>query len=86
VDTSVSLGYGTKDLGNAMITYHDYKTDVAMTGKSDLGSELDLQYANAIPGVKGLSGLIKAAYYQAGDVATYVNDVTKVWLQATYKF
>jgi len=86
VDTFASLGYGTKELGNAMITYHDFKTDVAMAGKTDLGNELDLQYANAIPGVKGLNGLIKAAYYNAGDVATYVNDVTKIWLQATYKF
>ena len=86
VDTAVSLGYGTKELGNAMLTYHDFKTDVAMAGKSDLGSELDLQYANAIPGVKGLNGLIKAAYYSAGDVATFTSDKTVVWVQATYKF
>lgn len=85
-DTSVSLGYGAKDLGNAMITYHDFKTDVAMSGKSNLGSELDLQYANAISGVKGLSGLIKAAYYEGGDVATYTSDKTILWLQASYKF
>lgn len=85
-DTSVSLGYGAKDLGNAMLTYHDYKTDVAMSGKSDLGSELDLQYTNAIPGVKGLNGLIKAAYYDGGDVTTFTSDKTVVWVQATYKF
>lgn len=86
VDTYVNLGYGAKDLGNAMITYHDFKTDVAMSTKSDLGSEWDLQYANAIPGVKGLNGLIKAAYYEGGDVATYIKDVTKIWLQVGYKF
>lgn len=86
VDTSVSLGYGAKDLGNAMITYHDFKTDVAMSTKSDLGSEWDLQYANAIPGVKGLNGLVKAAYYDGGDVATYIKNVTKIWLQVGYKF
>lgn len=85
-DTSVSLGYGAKDLGNAMITYHDFKTDVAMSGKSDLGSELDMQYANAIPGVKGLNGLLKAAFYDGGDVATYIKDKTVVWVQANYKF
>ena len=85
-DTSVSLGYGAAGLGNAMITYHDFETDVAMSGKSDLGSEWDLQYANTIPGVKGLNGLIKAAYYDGGDVATYTQDVTKVWLQVGYKF
>lgn len=86
VDTFASIGYSAKDLGNAMITYHDFKTDVAMSGKTDLGSELDMQYANAIPGLKGLSGLVKAAYYSGGDVATYVKDVTKVWVQASYKF
>jgi hypothetical protein len=94
-DSSISIGYGAKDLGNAMLTYHDYKTDVATaTGKSDLGSELDIQYGNAIPGVKGLSGLIKAAYYKGGDISTtesanttdYIQNVRKVWLQATYKF
>ena len=86
VDTSVSLGYGAAGLGNALLSYHDYETDVAMSGKSDLGSEWDLQYANAIPGVKGLNGLIKAAYYDGGDVATYTKDVTKLWLQLGYKF
>ncbi|MFH0709101.1 MAG: hypothetical protein V2A75_02750 [Pseudomonadota bacterium] len=85
-DTSVSLGYGAAGLGNATITYHDFETDVAMSGKSDLGSEWDIQYANAIPGVKGLNGLIKAAYYDGGDVVTYSKDVTKVWLQVGYKF
>lgn len=85
-DTSVSLGYGAVGLGNAIITYHDFETDVAMSGKNDLGSEWDLQYANAIPGVKGLNGLIKAAYYDGGDVANYTQNVTKVWLQVGYKF
>ena len=89
IDTYINLGYGAAGLGNAIITYHDFETDVAMSGKSDLGSEWDLQYANAIPGVKGLNGLIKAAYYDGGDVTTgigYTQDVTKVWLQVGYKF
>lgn len=86
VDTYASLGYGAAGLGNALMTYHSYETDVSMGGKSDLGNELDLQYSNAIPGVKGLNGLIKAAYYDGGDVATYTKDVTKFWLQLGYKF
>lgn len=86
VDTSVSLGYNAAGLGNALITYHDFKTDVAMGGKSDLGSEWDLQYSNAIAGIKGLNGLIKAAYYDGGDIATYTKDVSKLWLQLGYKF
>lgn len=85
-DTSATLGYTTPAFGKAMVVYHDFKTDVAMNGKSDLGNEWDMLYTNAIPGVKGLSGLVKAAYYQAGDVTGYVKDVSKVWLQATYKF
>jgi hypothetical protein len=57
-----------------------------MGGKSDLGSEWDLLYTNAIPGVKGLSGLAKAAYYQGGDVVGNTKDVSKIWLQLGYKF
>lgn len=86
VDTYVNLGYGAAGVGNAMITYHDFQTDVAMDGKSDLGRELDLQYANAIPGVKGVSGLIKAAYYEGGNVTGYTKDVAKFWVQLGYKF
>jgi hypothetical protein len=85
-DTSVTLGYTAAGLGKAMIVYHDYETDVAMGGKSDLGSEWDMLYTNAIPGVKGLNGLVKAAYYQNGDVAGYTKDLSKIWLQLGYKF
>ncbi|MCX6061316.1 MAG: alginate export family protein [Campylobacterales bacterium] len=85
-DASATLGYTTPTLGKAMVVYHNYTTDVAMSGKSDLGREWDMLYTNTIPGVKGLNGLIKAAYYQGGDVAGNIKDVSKVWLQATYKF
>jgi len=90
-DTSVSIGYTAAGLGKAMAVYHEFETDVAMAGKSDLGSEWDLMYTNAVPGVKGLNGLIKAAYYQAGDVfqsatMNFTKDATKLWLQLDYKF
>lgn len=86
VDTSLTLGYGAAGLGKAMVVYHDFETDVAMSGKSDLGSEWDMMYTNAIPGIKGLNGLIKAAYFNGGDVAGKTADVRKVWLQLDYKF
>ncbi|MDD2950496.1 MAG: alginate export family protein [Sulfuricurvum sp.] len=85
-DTSATVGYTSKGLGKTMVVYHDFKTDVAIAGKSDLGREWDLLYTNAIPGIKGLSSLAKAAYYQGGDVATYTKDVNKIWLQLDYKF
>lgn len=86
VDTSVTLGYGAAGLGKAMVVYHDFETDVAMGGKSDLGSEWDMMYTNAIPGIKGLNGLIKAAYFDGGDVIGKTADIRKVWLQLDYKF
>ena len=85
-DATATLGYTTPSFGKAMVVYHDFKTDVAMSGKNDLGNEWDMLYANAIPGVKGLSGLAKAAYYKAGDVTGYTADKTIIWLQIAYKF
>lgn len=85
-DASVTLGYTTLAFGKAMVVYHDFQTDKSMAGKSDLGNEWDLLYTNSIPGIKGLNGLVKAAYFNSGDVAGFTKDVSKVWLQATYKF
>lgn len=85
-DASATLGYTAPGMGKAMIVYHDFETDKAMAGKSDLGSEWDILYTNAIPGIKGLNALAKAAYYQGGDVSGNTKDVSKVWLQLGYKF
>ncbi|MDD3594989.1 MAG: hypothetical protein PHE23_01115, partial [Sulfuricurvum sp.] len=85
-DTSVSLGYTAPGLGKALAVYHSFETDVDMSGKNDLGSEWDFMYTNTIPGIKGLNGLIKAAYYDGGNVSGYNADVTKFWLQFDYKF
>lgn len=85
-DASINVGYNGGKFGSVLAAYHDFETDVDMGGKSDLGSELDVQYSNAIPGVKGLNALLKAAYYDGGDVATYTKDVTKIWIQLGYKF
>lgn len=85
-DASATLGYTAAGFGKAMVIYHDFKTDESMSTKSDLGNEWDMLYTNAIPGIKGLTGLAKAAYYQGGDVANYTKDVSKIWLQLDYKF
>ncbi|OHD85449.1 alginate export family protein [Sulfuricurvum sp. RIFCSPLOWO2_12_FULL_43_24] len=85
-DMSLSLGYTAPGLGKAMAVYHDFETDKAMSEKNDLGSEWDILYTNAIPGIKGLSGLAKAAYFRGGDVSGFDKDVTKIWLQLGYKF
>ncbi|MDP3119141.1 MAG: hypothetical protein Q8N01_01805 [Sulfuricurvum sp.] len=86
LDTYATVGYGAAGLGKALATYHTFETDVAMGGKSDLGSELDLQYSNAIPSVKGLNGLVKAAFYSGGDVTNYTKDKDILWIELDYKF
>jgi len=90
-DATATLGYTTPAFGKAMMVYHDFKTDVAMGGNSNLGSEWDMLYTNAIPGVKGLSGLAKAAYYKGGDInqsptMNFTKDKSILWLQVGYKF
>jgi len=86
-DASVTLGYGAAGLGKAMVVYHDFTADVDdASGHSDLGNEWDVLYTNAVPGVKGLNGLVKAAFYNGGDISGFNKDVTKVWLQLDYKF
>jgi len=86
IDTSVTLGYTAPGLGKVMVMYHDFETDKAMAGKSDLGTEWDMLYTNAIPGVKGLNGLVKAAFYDGGDVAGNNKNLNKVWAEIDYKF
>ncbi|MDD5211799.1 MAG: alginate export family protein [Sulfuricurvum sp.] len=86
VDASATLGYTAAGLGKAMVVYHDFTTDKSMGGNSDLGTELDMLYTNAIPGVKGLNGLAKAAFYDGGDVAGNNKNLNKVWVELDYKF
>ena len=84
-ETTVSLGYAKKGLGKIVGIYHNYTTDVAMGGKEDLGSEIDLIYTNEIKAVKGLNLLLKYANFQGGDVAGYTQNVTKAWVELDYK-
>jgi len=90
-DMNVRAGYKTKDFGKLLAVYHVFTADTAMatpTGASadDLGSEIDVVYVRAIPGMKNLKGLVKFAAYSAGDVAGYTLDVNKAWVQLDYKF
>ncbi len=84
-DMSVKAGYKTKGFGKALVWFH--KFDAETGANSDLGSEIDAVYANKIPGVKGLNGLLKAAYFMGGDAAgTHGLDNGKLWAQLDYKF
>jgi hypothetical protein len=66
--------------GTLMGKYHDYRAE---QDSSHYGSEYNLSYARPIPGVKGLMGLVKAARYDADDVAV---DTDKLWLQVQYSY
>lgn len=81
-DLNICLGYKSKDLGMLKATYHDYTAEV---GNADYGTELDVTYARAIPGVNNLSGLLKVADFNADDASAYV-DTTKFWAMLDYKF
>ncbi len=89
VDMNVTIGYKAKGFGVAKAIYHDYSSDV---GSINYGSELDLLYKNSVPGVKKLTGMVKAALYSGGDSVTSVNvpnlatDKTVFWVMLDYKF
>ena len=91
IDANVRLGYKAKGFGKLLAVYHDFTTDKDMAdvngnATDDLGSEIDVVYTNKIPGVNGLSGMLKYASYSKGAVDGYTNDVSKFWAQLDYKF
>ncbi len=89
-DINVRVGYKAKGFGKLLGVYHMFNADTDMatsTGTgTDLGTEFDVVYVNAIPGVKNLKGLAKLAAYQKGEVTGYTNDKQVAWLQLDYKF
>ena len=97
-DANVRLGYKAKGFGKVLAVYHNFTADekmaAATTGTTDdLGSEIDVVYANAIPGFKNLKGLVKYASYSkgkaaepAGTKATWNHDKSVGWIQLDYKF
>lgn len=62
--------------------YHDFRSD---RGGDRFGRELDLSWRRAIPGVKGLEGLLKLASYRSSD-ATRTVDTDKFWVQVQYTY
>jgi hypothetical protein len=89
VDLNVTLGYKAKGFGLAKAIYHDFSSDV---GSTNYGTEFDLLYKNAVPGLKNLNGLVKAALYSGGDsvasgnTAKLATDKTVFWVMLDYKF
>ena len=80
VDFNGMVGYKAEWFGVAKVIYHDFSSD---RGSTDYGTEWDALYKNKIPGVKGLSGLLKASWYSADQ---YKTDTTKFWVMLDYKF
>ena len=64
--------------GSLQVWYHEFRAD---KGSNPYGEELDASYSHAIPGVKGLSALVKVASYDANRFSV---DTDKVWLQLQY--
>lgn len=90
IDANVRLGYKAKGFGKLLAVYHDFTADkkmaTATATSDDLGSEIDVVYVNKIPGVNGLTGMLKYADYSKGTITGYTNDVQKFWAQLDYKF
>ncbi len=80
VDATAMIGYKAQGFGVAKVIYHDFSSD---RGSIDYGTEIDALYKNKIPGVKGLNGLLKAAWYSAD---TFSVDTTKFWAMLDYRF
>lgn len=88
-DLALSLGYKSKEFGMLKATYHDFTSEV---DSIDYGTELDVVYTRAIPGVNGLNGMLKVVDYSAGDsvaegnYAAQATDMTKFVAMLDYKF
>jgi len=91
IDMNARIGYKAKGFGKLLAVYHEFTADENMVDTygvptDDLGSEIDAVYVNKIPGVNGLTGMLKYADYSKGKVAKYNHDVQKFWVQLDYKF
>lgn len=88
-DMALSVGYKSKEFGMLKATYHDFTSEV---DSIDYGTELDVVYTRAIPGVNGLNGMLKVVDYSAGDTvvegnyAAQATDMTKFVAMLDYKF
>jgi len=90
IDFNVRLGYKAKGFGKLLAVYHDFTADTKVNGATsdDKGSEIDVVYVNKVPGVNGLTGMLKYAdFSKANEDSTGTqHDVTKFWAMLDYKF
>ena len=86
IDINSKIGYKNKKFGKFLAIYHQFKSDKKISNEDDLGSEIDILYANNIPYIKSLKGLIKGAFYKKGNVLGYTNDKQVFWVMLDYKF
>jgi len=88
-DLSFNVGYNAGELGSLKVVYHDYSSEV---GSIDYGTEINAVYKNKIPGVNGVTGMLKYASYNADDTVAQgsytaqATDNDKIWLMLGYKF
>lgn len=80
VDVNGMIGYKSKGYGLVKVVYHDFSSD---RGNTNYGTETDVLYKNKISGLKGLTGMLKASFYNAD---SYKVDTTKYWVMLDYKF
>lgn len=90
-DANIRLGYKAKGFGKLLAVYHDFTSETTTgTNSDDLGSEIDAVYVNKIPGVNGLTGLVKYASFSKGNTtngfAASKKDKQVAWVQLDYKF
>jgi len=85
IDMNARVGYKAKGFGKVLGVFHKFDADTG--SNTDLGSEFDALYANKIPGLNNVTGLVKMAYYMAGETGSgHEQDITKAWVQLNYKF
>lgn len=65
--------------GSLQVWYHEFRADKG--GASPYGEEIDASFSRAIPGVKGLTALVKFAGYDANRFSV---DTNKIWVQLQY--
>ena len=85
IDLNGRIGYKAKGFGKLMAVYHNFSAEAG--DKTDLGTEIDALYANKVPGVNGLSGLLKGAFYTKGETGIGADaDKQVIWVGLDYKF
>jgi hypothetical protein len=95
-DAYATIGYTHKDYGTLSLTYHKFDADKnqgyngttplpTLTSKN-FGNEIDALYTVNL--TKRLNFLAKAAWYNGKDSmpASLRNDLTKYWIQLTYRY